>query len=96
MPEFPDKQHINRLIEFIKRPEKSKTRFHLVELFGSGANNPRLERENELNRRVLKRLLARNYDNILTNKHIRNKRLYLLFCKKMLLRLNKPELIDRL
>ena len=66
-----------------------------MELFGSGST-PRLERENQLNRRVLKRLLARNYDNILINKHIRNKRLYLLFCKKMLLRLNKPELIDRL
>ena len=55
-----------------------------------------MDHENELNRRVLKRLLNRNYDNILTNKHIRNKRLYLMFCKKMMLRLNKPQLIDRL
>ena len=86
---------MDRLLNFIKRPEKSKTRFHLVELFGSGENEQE-KLENELNRKVLKRLLVRNYDNILINKHIRNKRLYLLFCKKMLLRLNRPELIDRL
>ena len=45
LPEFPDKQHLDRLLNFIRRPEKSKTRFHLVELFGTGSS----ERENREN-----------------------------------------------
>ena len=45
LPEFPDKQHMDRLLNFIRRPEKSKTRFHLVELFGTGET----ERENREN-----------------------------------------------
>lgn len=55
-----------------------------------------MHKENEINRQVLRRLLVRNYDNILSNSHIQHKRIYMLFSKKMLLRLNEPRLVGNI
>ena len=52
--------------------------------------------ENEMNRKILNKLLIRNYDNILSNSHIQHKRIYILFSKKMLLRLNEPKLVGNI
>lgn len=43
---------------------------------------------------VLKRFLIKNYDNILSNMHIKEKRMYLVFCKKIMMALNVPELFS--
>jgi hypothetical protein len=54
------------------------------------------DEENRVNRQVLRRLLIRNFDNILSNTHIQHKRIYMLFSKKMLLRLNEPRLVGNI
>lgn len=75
---------------------RSKTRFDLHEIFGS-SDDQRTNRENELNRLVFKRILSQgNFQNVLNTHHIKNKRVYLLYCKKMLMRLNRPDIIDSL
>ena len=45
---------------------------------------------------MLRRVLHRNYENVLANTHIQHKRLYLMFSKKVLLRLNQPTLIGNI
>ena len=64
-------------------------------MFGESKDSE-INSQNNLNRDILRKLLTRNYDNILRNKHIRNKKLYLLFCKKIIMRLDHPSIIDRL
>ena len=58
--------------------------------------NEEVNRENEINRQVLRRVLHRNYENVLANTHIQHKRLYLMFSKKVLLRLHQPNLIGNI
>jgi hypothetical protein len=60
--------------------------------------NPSLDSQNSLNRAILKRTLGNSYDNILANDNIHqlNKRIYLMFSRKIMLRLDLPETLDRL
>ena len=95
LPSDMDDKHSKRVHEFLNTLPKAKTRFDLLKLFGRDANRE-IDRQNRLNRRILKRLLDRNYDNILRNNHIYNNRMYLLFCKKVSLRLSEPAVMDRL
>lgn len=95
LPANMDEKHSKRVHDFLRSLPKAKTRFDLLRLFGRDSNRE-IDRQNRLNRRILKRLLDRNYDNILRNNHIYNKRMYLLFCKKVSLRLSEPAVMDRL
>jgi hypothetical protein len=94
LPEL-DQKHSQRVLQFLSGLPKAKTRFDLLKLFGRDTNRE-IDRQNGLNRRILKRLLDHNYENILRNNHIYNKRMYLLFCKKVSLRLSEPAVMDRL
>ena len=68
----------------------------MIELFGINEEDLEINKENEINRQVVRRVLHRNYDNVLANTHIQHKRLYLMFSKKVLLRLNQPNLIGNI
>jgi hypothetical protein len=91
-----EKEHLKRLEMYRHDEGRSKTRFDLEELFGLCENDRVKNLQNHLNRTALLRILNNNYENILTNQHIVNKKTYLLFCKKLILRLREPHLIDRL
>lgn len=87
--------HRERLKQFMEKLGQSKTRFDLVELFGECEDKVTNE-QNRVNRLMLKRELGHNFKNVLRNKHIRNKKLYLMYCKKVIYRLDHPTLLDRL
>lgn len=88
--------HKTRVDSFYRQLSRSQTRFDLVRLFGPNPWNPTVNSQNALNRAILLRQLHCNYENVLSNKNIQNKRVYLLFCKKVMLRLSQPEVIDRM
>lgn len=79
--------HLKRLETYKNDEGRSKTRFDLEELFGLCETDRLKNLQNHLNRTALLRILNNNYENILTNQHIVNKKTYLLFCKKLILRL---------
>jgi hypothetical protein len=63
-----------------------------VRLFGEDPRNELWDAQNAIHRGILGRILNKNYENVLNNRNIlqENKRLYLMFCKKIMLRLYHP------
>ena len=61
LPPFPTDHHNERLNTFAGSLNESKTRFHMIELFGINEEDEEVNRENEINRQVLRRVLHRNY-----------------------------------
>lgn len=60
LPCFPTSHQNQRLNNFASSLNESKTRFHMMDLFGNSKDED-INQENEINRQVLRRVLHRNF-----------------------------------